>query len=118
MIGKAAGLQKTTAVLWPTLMGPNDVVVLVVPIDSAAPKGRLILPQQQTIRDALEAGALPFVTRETELKSALAALNRPPKLVITDSQAFGRVNGETPSDIPLTSFSILLRGIRATLPRR
>ena len=84
MIGKAAGLQKNDRRLVADLLEKNDVVVLVVPIDSAAPKGRLILPQQQTIRDALEAGALPFVTRETELKAALSALNRPPKLVITD----------------------------------
>ena len=115
MIGKAAGLQKNDRRLVADLVEPNDVVVLVVPIDSAAPKGRLILPQQQTIRDALEAGAIPFVTRETELKAALSALNRPPKLVITDSQAFGRVNGETPSDIPLTSFSILFARYKGDL---
>ena len=89
------------------LLSPNDVVVLVVPIDSAAPKGRLILPQQQTIRDILEAGAAAVVTRESELKETLASLQRKPRLVITDSQAFGSVSKDTPQDILLTSFSIL-----------
>lgn len=69
------------------LLAPNDTVVLVVPIDSAAPKGRLILPQQQTIRDILEAGAISLVTRETELTRTLKSLREPPRLVITDSQA-------------------------------
>ena len=89
------------------LLAPNDVVVLVVPIDSAAPKGRLILPQQQTIRDILEAGAAAVVTRESELKETLASLQKKPRLVITDSQAFGKVSKDTPQDILLTSFSIL-----------
>lgn len=89
------------------LLAPGDVVVLVTPIDSAAPKGRLILPQQQTVRDILEADAISIVTKETELKATLAALAKPPKMVITDSQAFGRVSAETPEEIPLTSFSIL-----------
>lgn len=90
------------------LLAPGDLVVLVVPIDSAAPKGRLILPQQQVIRDALEAGAIPVVTRETELKQALAGLVKPPRMVVTDSQVFGRVAKEVPEEIPLTSFSILM----------
>lgn len=85
----------------------GDVVVLVTPIDSAAPKGRLILPQQQVIRDLLEAGVMPLVTRETELEKALFSLARPPALVITDSQAFHAVSEILPADIPLTSFSIL-----------
>ena len=89
------------------LLSPGDVVVLVVPIDSAAPKGRLILPQQQTIRDVLEAGAISVATRETELPRTLDSLSKKPRLVITDSQAFGRVSEDTPEDIPLTSFSIL-----------
>ena len=88
------------------LLNPLDLAVLVVPIDSAAPKGRLILPQQQTIRDILEAGAIPVVARESELPQALASLNRQPKLVITDSQAFEKVSKDTPEEIPLTSFSI------------
>lgn len=90
------------------LVKPLDLVVLVVPIDSAAPKGRLILPQQQTIRDLLEAGAVPVVTRETELVQTLAKLRETPALVITDSQAFEEVARVVPQEIPLTSFSILM----------
>ena len=90
------------------LVSPMQLVVLVVPIDSSAPKGRLILPQQQTIRDLLEAGAVSVVVRETELKSTLDMLGKNVSLVVTDSQAFKKVNAETPSDIPLTSFSILM----------
>ncbi len=89
------------------LLAENDLVVLVVPIDSAAPKGRLILPQQQTIRDVLDSGACAVVTRDTELESTLASLGKKPKLVITDSQAFGKVSAIVPDDIMLTSFSIL-----------
>lgn len=94
---------------------PEDVVVLVVPIDSAAPKDRLILPQQQTIRDILESGAISVVTRETELKQTLTSLGRKPKLVITDSQAFDVVSKDTPSDILLTSFSILFMRYKGNL---
>ena len=97
------------------LLAPGDLVVLVVPIDSAAPKGRLILPQQQVIRDALEAGAIPVVTRETELKQALAGLVKPPRMVVTDSQVFGRVAKEVPEEIPLTSFSILMARYKGDL---
>jgi [FeFe] hydrogenase H-cluster maturation GTPase HydF len=89
------------------LLSPGDFVVLVVPIDSAAPKGRLILPQQQTIRDVLEAGAAAIVVKETELTEVLKTLGKKPRIVITDSQVFARVSSETPEDIPLTSFSIL-----------
>lgn len=97
------------------LLSPKDVVVLVVPIDSAAPKGRLILPQQQTIRDILEAGAIPVVTRETELLDTLAALREKPRLVITDSQVFGLVAKQLPADVPLTSFSILMSRYKGDL---
>lgn len=90
------------------LIKPLDVVMLVVPIDAAAPKGRLILPQQQAIRDLLEAGAIPMTVRETELKDALTKLSEKPALVITDSQAFEEVADIVPEDIPLTSFSILM----------
>ena len=90
------------------LIQPNDFVILVVPIDSAAPKGRLILPQQQTIRDILEASAVPIVTRETELAETLRNTGKKPAMVITDSQAFGMVSKIVPEDIPLTSFSILM----------
>ena len=97
------------------LIQPEDVVVLVVPIDSAAPKGRLILPQQQTIRDVLESGAISVVTRETELPQTLLALGKKPALVITDSQAFQKVNADTPADVPLTSFSILFARYKGDL---
>ncbi len=90
------------------LICEGDFVVLVTPIDSAAPKGRLILPQQQTIRDILDAGAVPVVTRETELARTLEKLGIKPAMVITDSQAFGMVSKIVPEDIPLTSFSILM----------
>ena len=89
------------------LLKSNDFVVLVVPIDSSAPKGRLILPQQQTIRDILEAGAVSVVVKDTELKETLNNLGKKPALVITDSQAFKEVAKIVPEDIPLTSFSIL-----------
>ena len=97
------------------LVSPGDLVVLVVPIDSAAPKGRLILPQQQVIRDILETGAIAVVTKEYELKEALAGLGKKPRLVITDSQAFQKVAAETPEDIPLTSFSILFARSKGNL---
>lgn len=90
------------------LLQPNDFVVLVIPIDLAAPKGRLILPQQQTIRDILEAGAVSIVVRDTELKDTLEHLGKRPALVITDSQIFKQVSAETPGNIKLTSFSILM----------
>lgn len=89
------------------LIKPGDFVVLVTPIDKAAPKGRLILPQQQTIRDILESDAISIVTKEQELKETLTHLGRKPAMVITDSQAFLKVSADTPTDIPLTSFSIL-----------
>lgn len=108
-----AGHEK---VLIRDLLSPNDVVVLVVPIDSAAPKGRLILPQQQVIRDILEAGAISVVTRETELAATLSSLKDKPRLVVTDSQAFGFVSKITPDDIPLTSFSILFARYKGDLP--
>ena len=104
------------------LIRPLDIVLLVVPIDKAAPKGRLILPQQQTIRDVLEAGAIAVVVRDTELKGALARLRGAdgkgegkPALVITDSQAFAQVSKIVPKDIPLTSFSILFARYKGSL---
>lgn len=90
------------------LLSEGDFAVLVVPIDSAAPKGRLILPQQQTVRDVLEAGAAAVVVRDTELKATLESLGKKPKVVITDSQAFESVSRDVPEDIYLTSFSILM----------
>lgn len=97
------------------LLAPGDVVVLVVPIDSAAPKGRLILPQQQTIRDILDAGCMPLACRDTELVRTLESLKAPPKMVITDSQVFGRIKDLVPREIPLTSFSILMARYKGEL---
>lgn len=97
------------------ILAPLDIAVLVVPIDSAAPKGRLILPQQQTIRDILEAGGISVVVKETELAQALKKSGTPPKIVITDSQAFGAVSRIVPEDILLTSFSILFARYKGNL---
>ncbi len=106
------GRMVTTDEMEPKLVGdliaPGDLVVLVTPIDSAAPKGRLILPQQQTIRDILESDAVSIVVKETELADTLKKLGTKPRMVITDSQAFKEVDRDTPDDIPLTSFSILM----------
>ena len=89
-------------------IAPGDVAVLVVPIDEAAPKGRLILPQQQTIRDILEAEGMPIVVKDTGLQSAFSSLAEQPAMVITDSQVFGKVAKQVPAAVPLTSFSILM----------
>lgn len=97
------------------LVKPLDTVILVVPIDSSAPKGRLILPQQQTIRDLLEAGAISIVVKETELEETLNKLPQSPQLVITDSQAFKKVSAIVPNDVPLTSFSILFARYKGNL---
>ena len=97
------------------LLDPSDIVVLVVPIDSAAPKGRLILPQQQTIRDILEADAASVVVKENELKHVLGSFQKKPKMVITDSQVFAQVSKDTPEEIPLTSFSILMARYKGNL---
>lgn len=97
------------------LIHPSDFVVLVVPIDKAAPKGRLILPQQQTIRDILDSDAVSVVVKENDLKHVLQTLGRKPSLVITDSQVFAKVSADTPDDIPLTSFSILFARYKGNL---
>ncbi len=107
MIGRLAVKEKPHFPIVQDLIERGDFVVLVIPIDAAAPKGRLILPQQQTIREILESGAVAVVCQPTELKETLAGLSKKPKLVITDSQAFGQVSQMTPDDILLTSFSIL-----------
>lgn len=90
------------------LIEPNDTVVLVTPIDAAAPKGRMILPQVQTLRDILDADAIAVFTKEFQLEETLKKLASPPKMVVTDSQAFGMVSKIVPEDVPLTSFSILM----------
>ena len=97
------------------LIAPNDLIVLVTPIDAAAPKGRMILPQQQMIRDVLDHNAMNVVVKETQLEAALAALSVKPNMVITDSQAFGPVSRIVPEDVPLTSFSILFARYKGEL---
>ena len=97
------------------LIRPSDFIVLVVPIDKAAPKGRLILPQQQTIRDILDHNAISIVVKETDLKHTLETLGKKPALVITDSQVFDKAAADTPSNIPLTSFSILFARYKGNL---
>ena len=97
------------------LLSPGDVTILVVPIDKAAPKGRLILPQQQVIRDILDSGNITIITRDTELSHTLQSIANPPKLVITDSQVFGSVSKITPESVGLTSFSILMARYKGVL---
>ena len=97
------------------LLAPGDLAVLVVPIDKAAPKGRLILPQQQAVRDILEAGAVAVVARDWGLPEALGCLKEKPRIVITDSQVFGQVAKDTPKEVPLTSFSILFARYKGSL---
>ena len=115
MIAKQAPTDEPKFKIVGDLLNPSDFVVLVVPIDKAAPKGRLILPQQQTIRDILEAGANAIVVKENELKNTLENLGKKPKLVITDSQVFSKVSTDTPKDILLTSFSILFARYKGDL---
>lgn len=118
---KIAGLAMSPEPVRPLvgdLISEGEIVVLVVPIDKAAPKGRLILPQQQTIRDLLDHGAVPVVTRDSELAETLAKLQGLVKLVITDSQAFAKVSAIVPEEIPLTSFSILFSRYKGELTRQ
>jgi len=114
-LGRFAQQKKNPKLIVSDLLEPGDLVVLVVPIDESAPKGRLILPQQLTIRDILDHRAIAVTCQDTELKATLAALSKKPKLVITDSQAFARVSKDTPADIPLTSFSILMARYKGDL---
>ena len=114
-ISKLVPNENMTLKIVGDLLDPEDIVVLVVPIDSAAPKGRLILPQQQTIRDVLEAGAISVVTRDTDLPQTVKSLGKKPKIVVTDSQAFGKVKNDVPEDILLTSFSILFARYKGDL---
>lgn len=116
-IAQLANREASEKCLIADLLAPGDLVVLVVPVDSAAPKGRLILPQQQTIRDVLEAGAVSVVTGVEELPHTLASLRQRPRLVVTDSQAFGAVSRAVPPDIQLTSFSILFARYKGSLKR-
>jgi len=114
-IAALKGGDEDGRVLVSDLVKSGDTVLLVVPIDKAAPKGRLILPQQQTIRDLLDAGVSALICRDSELAETLSAMKKPPALVITDSQAFGRVSKIVPEDILLTSFSILFARYKGDL---
>lgn len=114
-IAGLAGTEEPKRKIVGDIINPSDFVVLVVPIDKAAPKGRLILPQQQTIRDILDSDATAIVVKEYELKKTLEQLGKKPSLVITDSQVFAKVSQDTPRDIPLTSFSILFARYKGNL---
>ena len=115
LIGRLAGTAKEERQLIGDLISPGDVVVLVTPIDESAPKNRMILPQQMTIRDVLDNGAVNVVVRDTELSAALESLGKRPRLVVTDSQAFGRVSRIVPEEVQLTSFSILFARYKGEL---
>lgn len=114
-IGALAKTRENTKRLVADLLSPGDIVVLVIPIDESAPKGRLILPQQQTMRDILDAHCSVVCCQDTELAQTLGMLAKKPRLVITDSQAFGRVSKDVPADIMLTSFSILFARYKGDL---
>ena len=115
LIARLAKPVENTKTIVSHMLKQNDIVVLVVPIDGSAPKGRLILPQQQTIRDLLDHHCTAVVTQPEELTHTLSSLNSPPALVITDSQAFARVSRDTPDNITLTSFSILFANYKGNL---
>lgn len=113
---KLAPKNWTATAIAGDLVPPGETTLLVVPIDLAAPKGRLILPQVQTIRDLLDHDCLAMVVKERELKAAISGLKKPPALVITDSQVFLKVDADTPPGVPLTSFSILFARYKGDLP--
>lgn len=115
LLGKFAKQRKEDRFIIADRLHAGDFVVLVTPIDEAAPKGRLILPQQLTLREVLDVHAIPILCQDTELKATLNALQKKPAMVITDSQAFKRVSEDTPLDIPLTSFSILMANYKGDL---
>lgn len=115
LIGKLSKAAKKDKPIVSDIINSGDRIVLVIPIDESAPKGRLILPQQMTIREILDCGAVAVTCRDTELQTTLDSLKEMPKLVITDSQAFGKVSKIVPSDIPLTSFSILFARYKGDL---
>ena len=114
-LGKFAKQRTAERFIVADRLHAGDFVVLVTPIDEAAPKGRLILPQQLTLREVLDVHAIPILCQDTELKATLDALQKKPAMVITDSQAFKRVSEDTPLDIPLTSFSILMANYKGDL---
>lgn len=114
-IAKLADEHEDRRYLVRDLINPGDMVVLVIPVDSAAPKGRLILPQQQVIRDVLDAGGMISMSQTRELERLLMGLKRAPRMVITDSQAFEEVSEIVPESVPLTSFSILMSRYKGDL---
>ncbi len=116
LIADISKTAKTEKVVVSDLINAGDTVLLVIPIDKAAPKGRLILPQQMTLRDILDKGAIPVCCRDSELTKTLGKLKEPPALVITDSQVFGKVSALLPESVPLTSFSILMARYKGDLP--
>lgn len=116
LIANISKETKTEKVIVSDLISEGDTVLLVIPIDKAAPKGRLILPQQMTLRDILDKGAIPICCRDSELTEALAKFKEPPALVITDSQVFGKISKVLPESVPLTSFSILMARYKGDLP--
>ena len=115
-LGRFAGEAKAERKIIADLLEPGDLALLVVPVDESAPKGRLILPQQQTIRELLDHHMMAVVCQDTEVKQTLSMLAVKPKIVITDSQAFERVARDVPQDILLTSFSILFARYKGSLP--
>lgn len=114
-LGEFAQSAHTPRFLIRDLVSAGDMIVLVIPVDEAAPKGRLIMPQQMTIRELLDAHAIPLCCQDTELADTLQKLKAPPKMVVTDSQAFARVSRDTPRSVPLTSFSILMARYKGEL---
>lgn len=114
-IGKLANVSEHKKPIVSDIVGAGSTVILVTPIDSAAPKGRIILPQQQVLRDLLDCGAVTVVVRETELEAALNTMNKKPDLVITDSQVFGLVDKIVPREVLLTSFSVLFARYKGSL---
>ncbi len=114
-LGAIAGRRQSDRRIIADLLSPGDIAVLVMPIDESAPRGRLILPQQQTMREILDAGCAFAACQPGELKATLAALSKKPRIVVTDSQAFAKVASDTPRDIPLTSFSILFARYKGEL---
>lgn len=115
LLGKFSKALDNPRILVRDLLATGDLVVLVTPIDESAPKGRIILPQQMTLRDILDAHATAIICQDTELEATLSSLSKKPRMVITDSQVFGKVARIVPSDIPLTSFSILMARYKGDL---
>ena len=115
MIAALADRDKNERKILGDIISPSDIAVLVVPVDEAAPKGRLILPQQMVIREILDKKAVPVITQPETFPQVISCLIQKPRIVITDSQAFGEISARTPEDIPLTSFSILMANYKGVI---